>query len=43
MPGYFCVGFPDFMLAGKALSGFTSLFSPYDFEKNDDTILSYVK
>ena len=33
MCGYFCIGFIDFMLAGKKLSDFTSTFSPYDFEK----------
>ena len=41
--GYFCIGFIDFMLAGKKLCDFTSMFSPYDFEKNDDIILSYFK
>ena len=30
---YFCIGFIDFMLAGKKLTDFTSLFSPYDFKK----------
>ena len=43
MCGYFCIGFTDFMLAGKKLTNFTSMFSPYDFEKNDDTILSSSK
>ena len=43
MCGYFCIGFIDFMLAGKKLTDFTSLFSPYDFEKNDSIILSYFK
>ena len=43
MFGYFCIGFIDFMLAGKKLSGFTSLFSPHDFEKNDGIIWSYFK
>ena len=38
---YFCIGFINFMLAGKALTYFTSLFSPYDFDKNDDIILNY--
>ena len=38
---YFCIGFINFMLAGKALTDFTSLFSPYDFDKNDDTNLNY--
>ena len=43
MCGYFCIGFIDFMIAGKSLIDFTSLFSPYDFRKNDDIILSYFK
>ena len=33
MRGYFCIGFIDFMLAGKTLTDFTSMFFPYDFEK----------
>ena len=43
MCGYFCIRFIDFMLAGKKLIDFTSLFSPYDFENNDDITLSYFK
>ena len=43
MRGYFCIGFIDFVLAGKTLVDFTSLFPPYDFEKNDGIILSYFK
>ena len=35
MCGYFCIGFIDFMLAGKKFTDFTNFFSPYDFEKND--------
>ena len=35
MCGCFCIEFIDFMLAGKSLVGFTSLFSPHDFKKND--------
>ena len=31
--GYFCIGFIDFMLAGKTLIDFTSLVSPYNLEK----------
>ena len=31
MCGYFCIGFIDFMLAGKKLTDHTNLFSPYDF------------
>ena len=41
MCGYFCTGFIDFMLAGKTLTGFTNLFSPNNFKKNDDIILNY--
>ena len=40
---YFCIGFIDFMFAGKTLIDFTSLFSPCDFEKNDSIILKYFK
>ena len=43
MCGYFCIGFIDFMLAGKKLTDFTSFFAPYDIEKNDHIILSYFK
>ena len=35
--------FIDFMFAGKTLIDYTSLFSPYDFEKNDSIILKYFK
>ena len=43
MSGYFCIGFIDFMLAGKKLTDYTNLFSPHDFKKNDHIILSYFK
>ena len=33
MCGYFCIGFINFMLAGKTLSDFTDLFSPNNFKK----------
>ena len=38
MCGYLCIGFIDFIFAGKTLIDFTSLFSLYDFKKNDDII-----
>ena len=41
MCGHFSIGFIDFMLAGKTLTEFTSLFSPNNFLKNDDIILQY--
>ena len=40
--GYFCIGFIDFMLAGKTLTDVHNLFSPNNFYKNDDIILKYV-
>ena len=43
MCGYLCIGFIDFMLVGKKLTGFTIFFSPHDFEKNDEIISSYFK
>ena len=43
MCGYFCIGFIDFMLVGKKLTDYTHLFSPRDFKKNDNIILSYFK
>ena len=43
MCGYFCIGFIDLMLAGKTLTNYTNLFSPYDFNKNDQIIFSYFK
>ena len=33
MCGYFCIGFIDFMLAGKKRTDFTSMFSPYGFKR----------
>ena len=39
--GYICIGFIDFMLAGKSLTEFTNLFLPNNFKKNDDIILNY--
>ena len=41
MCGYFCIGFIDFMLAGKTLTEYTNLCSPNNFKKNDDIILNY--
>ena len=43
MCGYFCIGFIDFMLAGKKLTDFTNMFPPYDFKKIDNIILSQFK
>ena len=43
MCGYFCIGFIDFMLAGKTLTEFTNIFSLNKLKKNDDIILNYFK
>ena len=43
MCGHFYIEFIDFMLADKKLTDFKNLFSPYDFDKNDNIILSYFK
>ena len=37
------IGLIDFMLAGKTLIDYTSLFFPYDSERNDNLRLSYFK
>ena len=39
--GYFFIGVIDFMLNIKGLLEYTNLFSPNDYEKNDETILKY--
>ena len=36
MCGYFCIGFIDFMFNGNNLTGFTNLFPPNDFRRNND-------
>ena len=42
MCGYFCIRFIiNFMLNGKSLAEYTNLFSPYNFKKNGEIILSY--
>ena len=45
MCGYFCIGFIDFMLAGKTLTDFykfKNLFSANNFKRNDDITLKYL-
>ena len=41
MCGYFCIGFIDFMFAGKTLTEYTNLFSQNKFKKNNDIILNF--
>ena len=41
--GYFSIEFIDFLFKGKTLTEYVNLFSPNNFEKNDDLICSYFK
>ena len=43
MCGYLCIGFIDFMFAGKTFADYTNMFSPDDFKKNDSIIFSCFK
>ena len=43
MCGYFCILFIEFMLKDKTLNDFTNLFSPNDFQKNDEINSRYSK
>ena len=36
MCGCFCIRFIAFMLKGKSLLDYTNLFSPNEYEKNDN-------
>ena len=36
--GYFCIEFINYMLKGKTLLDYTTLFSPNDFKNNDEII-----
>ena len=39
--GYFCILLIEYMPNNKPLTDFTNLFSPWNFEKNDDIIKRY--
>ena len=41
MRGYFSILFIEYMLNNKTLTDFTNLFSPWNFEKNDEIINKY--
>ena len=40
MCGYLGIGFIDFMVKGKSLLEYRTLFSPNDYEKNSKIILN---
>ena len=41
MCGYLCIGLIDFILKGKSLLEYISLFSPNNYKKNDKILLKY--
>ena len=41
MYGYFCIRFIDFMLKGKSLLEYTTLFFLNEYKKNDKIVLKY--
>ena len=43
MCGYFWIEFINFMLSGKKLTEYANLFSPNEFTKNNDIIMSFFK
>ena len=40
MCGYFCIGFINFLFNGNRLTDYIKYFSPNDFLKKDDIVLS---
>ena len=43
MREFYCISFTEYMLVGKTLIDYTSLFSPNDYKKNDEIIYKYLK
>ena len=43
MCGYFFILFIEYMFNDKTLTDFTNLFSPWNFEKNDEIIIFFIK
>ena len=43
MCGNFCIEFIGFMVNGKSVFGYTNLFSPNEYEKDDKVILKFFK
>ena len=39
MPGFYCVSFIEYVLAGKTLLDYTNLFSSNDCKKNEKIII----
>ena len=43
MCGFYCIAFIEYLLAGKTLLDYASLFSPNDYKKNYKIIYKYFK
>ena len=41
--GFYCIAFTEYMIAGKTLLDHTNLFSPNDYQKNENIICNYFK
>ena len=41
MCGFYCIAFIEYMITGKTLLGYTILFFPNDYQKNDKIIYKY--
>ena len=41
MYGFYCVAFIEYLIAGKTLLVYTNLFSPNDYQKNDNIIYKF--
>ena len=41
MYGFYCVAFIEYLIAGKILLVYTNLFSPNDYQKNDNIIYKF--
>ena len=40
---YFCTGFIDFMIKDKSFFDYANLFSPSEYEKNNQVILKHLE
>ena len=43
MCGFYCIGFIEYMIAGKALLNYTSFLSPDNYKENEKTVYKYFK
>ena len=43
MCGFCCIDFMEYMILGKSLLGYTDLFFPNDYKKNDKIMYKYFK